>query len=192
MNRSIVAVTVLAALGLAACTSTPSPDDAPATSTSATAPSAVVKTEVVTETVTNPAAPPPPAKPVIGSFGYGALKLGMTLQQALDTKLISPSGSSLAGCTIHEIMGTDQQVSVSPTRGVVSIMFTADMTADGAGRGARETKLKEEYTNLESGAPNYTYRAEADGNPNAVFLFRVAQGTVITAEVDLKDQDCHD
>ncbi|MFJ8960073.1 hypothetical protein ACIRG5_11865 [Lentzea sp. NPDC102401] len=61
-----------------------------ATATSSSAPSsatpsATVVTTVVTQTVTN--SPPPPAKPVIGSFGYGDLKLGMTRQQALDAKL---------------------------------------------------------------------------------------------------------
>ncbi|MFD4672913.1 hypothetical protein ACFWNN_24520 [Lentzea sp. NPDC058450] len=191
MNRSIAAITVLAGLGLAACTSTPAPDNAPTTTTSATAPSAAVKTEVVTETVTKPVAQPPPAKPVIGSFGYGPLKLGMTLQQAMDTKLIGPNRLPSEGCTSHQILGTDQWVYVSPTVGVATIPFTAAMTADGAGVGATEAKLKEEYTNLEPAGPNYTYKAKADGNPNATFVFTVQEGKVTVAYISVANQECH-
>jgi hypothetical protein len=189
MNRSLVLVTVAAALGLAACTSTPAPaPDNNATST----PQATVATEVVTHTVTNP--PPPPAKPVIDSFGYGKLKLGMTRQQALDAKLIGPGGLEglpAEGCTLHEIVGTSQKTWVSATAGVASIRFTPDMTSDGVGIGATEEKLKAEYTNLEPAGPNYTYRAEADNNPAAVFVFRVEGGKVTEAFISRKNQECH-
>ncbi|WP_330271660.1 hypothetical protein OG205_31945 [Lentzea sp. NBC_00516] len=190
MKRSIVLVTVTAALGLAACTSTPAPDST-ATSSSTTPPAAQVATTVVTQTVTNP--PAPPARPVIGSFGYGDLKLGMTLKQALDAKLIGPAIEPSDGCSLHEIAGTKERLWVSPKVGVASISFTADMTADGAGIGATEDKLKAEYTNLEPTGPNYTWVAEADNNPNAKFVFGVNADTkkVVAAFVSLKGQDCH-
>jgi hypothetical protein len=126
MKRSVVLAIVAAAFGLSACTSTPPPaPDSTATSTSSstTTPPAVV-TEVVTQTVTNP--PPPPAKPVIGSFGYGDLKLGMTLRQALDAKLVGPAlegGHPGDACTLHEIAGTDQRTWVSKKLGVPAATF---------------------------------------------------------------------
>ena len=197
MKRSIVLAVVAAAFGLSACTSTPTPTPAPdstATSTSSsTTPPAAVVTEVVTQTVTNP--PPPPAKPVIGSFGYGPLKLGMTLQQALDTKLIAPDLLSPpdGACTGHRILGTDHSVAISKKRGVASITFTPEMTSDGVGIGATEEKLKAEYTNLRPTGPNYTWVADADDNPAATFVFGVSKDkkTLWAAYLALKNQDCH-
>ncbi|GLY48129.1 hypothetical protein [Lentzea sp. NBRC 102530] len=189
MNRSIVLTVAVAALGLAACTSTPSPDAAPTTSSSGGTPPVSVETEVVTDTVTKPVAPP--AQPVISSFGYGDLKLGMTRQQALDAKLIGPSTDPAGGCTSHPLLGTNRSVWVSPTLGVSTIGFTAAMTSDGAGVGATEAKLKAEYSNLVPAGPNYSYTAEADGNPKATFMFRVEQGKVTEALISLKGQDCH-
>jgi hypothetical protein len=197
MKRSIVLVAIAAALGLSACTSTPTPaPDTTATSSSApssaTPPPAVVTT-VVTQTVTNP--PPPPSKPVIDSFGYGPLKLGMTLQQALDTKLIAPDLLSPpdSACTGHRILGTDQSVAISKKIGVASITFTPEMTSDGVGVGATEEKLKAEYTNLRPVGPNYTWAADADNNPAAKFVFGVnkEKKTLWAAYLALKNQECH-
>ncbi|MGW6930245.1 hypothetical protein ACWGE0_09250 [Lentzea sp. NPDC054927] len=191
MNRSIVLVAVCAALALTACTSTPTPDNnATSTPASPTTQQATVVTEVVTQTVTNP--PAQPAKPVIGSFGYGDLKLGMTRQQALDAKLIGPAtGPDNGDCTGHEITGTGQSVWVSKKLGVASIVFTPEMTSDGVGVGATEATLKAEYTNLQPTGPNYSYRAAADNNSAAGFLFRVAEGKVTAAILLLNNQDCH-
>jgi hypothetical protein len=190
MKRSIVLVAIAAAFGLTACTSTPAPKpDDNATST----PQATVVTEVVTHTVTNPP-PPPPAKPVIDSFGYGKLKLGMSRQDALDAKLIGPvleGGKPTDACTLHEIIGTGEKTWVSAKGGVASIVFTPDMTSDGVGVGATEQKLKAEYTNLRPTGPNYSYVADADGNPAAGFVFGVANGKVVAAFISRKDQDCH-
>ncbi|MFD4641643.1 hypothetical protein ACFWN2_30340 [Lentzea sp. NPDC058436] len=188
MNRSLVIVTAAAALGLAACTSTP-PTAAP--TSSSTTPASTV-TSVVTQTMTSQ--PAPPAKPVIGSFGYGDLKLGMTLQQALDAKLIAPDLATNpdADCSNHEIIGTGQRTWVSKKVGVASISFTPVMTSDGVGIGATEEKLKAEYTNLEPTGPNYSWVAEADDNPAAKFIFGVSQEKkVVAAILSLKAQDCH-
>ncbi|WP_330271698.1 hypothetical protein OG205_32180 [Lentzea sp. NBC_00516] len=194
MNRSIVLVAIAAALGLSACTSTPTPaPDTTATSSSAPSsatPPTTVVTTVVTQTVTNP--PPPPAKPVIGSFGYGGLKLGMTLQQAQDAKLIGPniSGEPDTFCTFHDIIGTGGRAYVSKAKGVSSIFFTADMSSDGIGSGATEEKLKVEYTNLKPSIGS-SYTATADGNSNAYFHFLVGKGMVTTAVLNINGQDCH-
>ncbi|MEV6711824.1 hypothetical protein AB0M48_07220 [Lentzea sp. NPDC051208] len=193
MNRSLIIVTIAAALGLTACTSTPAPDNTATTTppSAATTPPNSVVTQVVTETVTNPVAPP--AKPVIGSFGYGDLKLGMSLQDALNTKLISPDlgAKPEAACTHHDITGTGQKVWVSRTKGVASISFNTSMSSDGVGVGATEEKLKAEYTNLVPTGPNYSYAADADGNQSAQFLFGVREGKLTAAVLLLKNQDCH-
>ncbi|WP_052684832.1 hypothetical protein [Lentzea aerocolonigenes] len=197
MNRSLILVTAAAALALAACTSTPqSPkeDSPPAASNSAqptSNPAPPVVTEVVTQTVTNP--PAAPEKPVIGSFGYGKLKLGMSLQQARDTGLISrdEDDDPNAECSTHEILGTGERTWISKTQGVVTISFTPAMSSDGVGKGATEAKLKAEYTNLEPIGPNYSYVAKADNNPNATFVFGVVDGKLRQALLDLNGQRCH-
>ena len=188
MKRSIVLVT--AALGLAACTSTPAPDST-ATSSSTTPPVAQVVTTVVTQTVTNP--PAPPAKPVMGSFGYGDLRLGMTRQQALDAKLIGPGDPAApeTGCSLHDIIGTSGKVYVSTKMGVATISFTPEMSSDGVGKGVTVEKLKAEYTNLRPGH-NSTFAANADGNQNAYFHFTLdLEGKVGTAALNANGQDCH-
>lgn len=196
MNRSIILVAVSAAFGLAACTTQAAPEAPanPTTTTTVAPPSSTsVVTQQVTETVIKPVQPP--AKPVIGSFGYGNLKLGMTKQQALDAKLIGPEriGGPDALCTMHEIVGTQGNVWVSKTTGVITVTFTAAMTADGAGIGATEAKLKAEYTNLRKpGGPNYSYVADADGNPQAEFVFRVEDGKVTDAFLSHRTNNiCH-
>src|SRR5690349_11661960 len=104
MNRSILLVTAgIAALGVAACMSTP---------TSKPTPSGMP---------TSASTPAPPEKPVIGSFGYGKLKLGMTRQKALEANLIGPAlngGKPSDVCTLHEIIGTGQHAWVSTAMGV--------------------------------------------------------------------------
>jgi hypothetical protein len=192
MNRALILVTAAAALALSACTSTPAPqnDAAPPTTSNPTPPVAVM-TEVVTQTVTN--TPAAPEKPVIGSFGYGKLKLGMTLQQALDTRLIGPDKDNFpdAQCSSHEVLGTGQYVWVSKAKGVASISFTPAMASDGVGIGATEATLKAEYTNLVQAGPNYSYTADADDNAAAKFTFGVRDGKLWAAFLSLEDQDCH-
>lgn len=200
MNRSIVLAVVAAAFGLAAC-STGDASEAPANTVSATStatqtpvspPSSTV-TEVVTETVTKPVAPVS-TKPVISSFGYGDLKLGMTRQQAIDAKLISPieGGQPADVCTLHRINGTKGTTWISNKLGVASITFYPEMSSDGVGIGATEAKLKSEYTNLVKVGPNYTWSAKADNNPQAGFAFGVNNDKVVTAAIlSLNNQDCH-
>ncbi|NGY61721.1 hypothetical protein G7043_22595 [Lentzea sp. NEAU-D13] len=192
MNRSLVLVAVTAALALAACTSTPTPDNnatSTPTGTSTSTPQATVVTEVVTQTVTNP-----PVKPVIDSFGYGGLKLGMTLQQALDTKLIGPArpgGQPSDVCTTHDILGTGQWVSVSKRIGVANIYFSADMTADGVGVGGTEAALKAKYTNLTQRHMSTNWTTRTPENPSAWFDFTSKDGKLIQALLRHVDQDCH-
>ncbi|PWK90797.1 hypothetical protein C8D88_101819 [Lentzea atacamensis] len=201
MNRSLILilVTVAAALGLAACTSTPTPTQTPTPDNNATStppvpePAVSVVTEVVTQTVTN--APAPPARPVIDSFGYGKLKLGMTRQQALDAKLIGPqlhgSDTGAHTCTLHDVIGTSEKTWVSTKLGVSTITFSPAMSSDGVGIGVTEAKLKAEYTNLKPIGPNYSYSAVADNNPAARFVFGLDKGKVVAAFISLADQDCH-
>jgi hypothetical protein len=191
MNRSPVLVALIAALGLAACTSTPTNDSTP-TSPAGT-PVAVV-TEVVTHTVTNPPkAPPASGKTMIDSFGFGSLKLGMTREQAIATKLIGPDkGIQARYCTAHDILGTGQSLTISDTRGISSITFSKDLQPQGAGVGGTRQNVIAAHPNLkaEPNAPGW-HRAEASNNPDAYFSYYIAvDGNVRSANLIRNEQDC--
>lgn len=133
MNRSLLLVTAAAALVLTACKSTP--DSAPVTPASGPGNTPSVATEVVTHTVTKP--------PKIDSrLGYGALKLGMTLEEAKAT--------GLAGTDFH--VSSDGQcrfndnITVTTRGGVERIVLPKDAkTSAGIGVGATLTDVKKAY-----------------------------------------------
>ncbi|MFI6100729.1 hypothetical protein ACIA8G_34700 [Lentzea sp. NPDC051213] len=142
MNRSLVLVTIAAALGLAACTSTPAQEQnaAPAAEQPAgTAPT----TSEVTATVSDQ----PQAQNVAKTdsrLGYGALKLGMTLDEARSAGLTtltwdSPGDGTCVG---------DDKVAISKKYGVVRISLPADArTSKGIGVGSTYAEVKRAYPN---------------------------------------------
>ena len=104
---------VAAALGLTACTSTP--DQNSAAQTPAPTPSTSVVTEVETATVTNP------PKQADGRPGYGALKLGMTLEEARAT-----GQTNLSFSDSNPFCVSDGSVAISKQDGVSRITLPAD------------------------------------------------------------------
>lgn len=122
-------------------------------------------------------------RPVLDSFGYGDLKLGMTRQEALDARLIGPAEDTGPEhtCTKHQILGTDQSVFVSTKLGVATIFFTEEMTATGR------------YPALTS-SPEFphTFEGAAPGNDKAFyFITRTTDQSANVATLNLKGQDCH-
>ncbi len=168
MKRSIVLVTIAAALGLAACTSTPAPEQnaapvAQAPSDTGASPSTVV-TEVVTETVTNP--PKPQAVVNVDTrLGYGALKLGMTLEEARAAGLTDLTWDSPgeAGCV------ADDKVAISKKYGVERITLPADAETSGGIRvGSTFAEVKRAYPN----ASEYRAGWSATVGSNATYSFQ--------------------
>lgn len=169
MNSSIkiALLAAVAVAGMAACTSAPASQNnaAPQTSatpTSETPPPAV--TEVVTQTVTNP----PAAQAVVKTdnrIGYGALKLGMTLEEARatgQTDLTWDSGV-VGGCV------ADGKVTVSKERGVVRIWLPREgKTSRGIGVGSTFGDVKKAYPD----ASEYRagWRADVDSNAHYAFV----------------------
>lgn len=152
MNSSIkiALVAAVAVAGMTACTSAPAPKNnaAPQTtsSTSSTptsetsSPPAVV-TEVVTQTVTN--APEPQAVVNVDSrLGYGALKLGMTLEEARATGLTNLTWESDGDGTCV----ADDKVTISKKYGVSRIVLPKDArTSKGIGVGSTFADVKKAY-----------------------------------------------
>ncbi|MCP2244724.1 hypothetical protein [Lentzea aerocolonigenes] len=167
MKRSIVLVAIAAAFGLTACTSTPTPEQnaAPVTQPpSTTAPSTSVVTEVVTTTVTNPPAPQAVVN-VDSRLGYGALKLGMTLEEARGTgeTNLTWQGADDGPCL------SDSKITISKQRGVVAITLPVEAkTSKGIGVGSTFADVK----NLYPGAHEYRggWTAAVDANSYYVFF----------------------
>lgn len=150
MNNSIklALVAVFAAVGIAACTSTPAPENnaAPQTSatpTSETPPPAPVVTEIVTHTVTNPPKPQAVLK-IDNRLGYGALKLGMSLDEARAAGLTDLTFDSDApGACV-----ADDKIAVSRSHGIERISLPLDAeTSKGIRVGSTFEDVRRAYPN---------------------------------------------
>ncbi|MFS8100298.1 hypothetical protein LFM09_24520 [Lentzea alba] len=150
----IAIVAAIAAVGLAACTSAPESEQSAArlpqtqTSTPGTsAPPPSVVTEVVTSTVTNP----PKPQAVTGKIdktddrlGYGAFKLGMTLEEARAAGLTNLSWDGEG----DNLCVADDKIAVSKSHGIERITLPADAkTSKGIGVGSTFAEVKRAYPN---------------------------------------------
>lgn len=166
MNRSTILVAIAVTFGLAACTSTPAPGQnaAPVAQVPPATAAPQVVTEVVTATVTNPPQPQAVTK-ADNRLGYGALKLGMTLEEARatgQTDLTWDSGV-VGGCV------ADGKVTVSKERGVVRIWLPREgKTSRGIGVGSTFGDVKKAYPD----ASEYRagWRADVDSNAHYAFV----------------------
>ena len=153
----IAVVAAIAAVGLAACTNTPAQDQnaapAPQTQSSETAaPPPSVVTEVVTSTVTNPPKPQSVTDQTDNRPGYGALKLGMTLEEARAAGLTNLTWDD-------DICVGDDKVAISKNHGVVRITLPADAkTSKGIGTGSTFGDVKKAYPNAQEYRGGYSAR----------------------------------
>lgn len=155
----IAIVTAVAAVGLAACTNAPAPEQSaasgsqtPSSTPGTSAPPSVV-TEVVTSTVTNPPKPQAVTGKTDNRVGYGALKLGMTLDEARAAGLTKLTwGSDGDGTCV-----TDGKITVSKKYGVVMITLPADAkTSKGIGVGSTYGDVKKSYPDARDYRGGYT------------------------------------
>ncbi|MDX3657874.1 hypothetical protein PV646_11230 [Streptomyces sp. ID05-26A] len=161
----IAFVAALAVAGIAACTSAPEQNAAPARSTtapsSATPPPVQVVTEVVTATVTNP---PQAVVKVDNRLGYGGLKLGMSLEEAHAAGLtdLTWGGPGEKNCV------ADGEVAISRQYGVERITLPAEArTSKGIGVGSTFAEVKRAYPH----ASEYRAGWSAQVADNVVYAF---------------------
>lgn len=152
MNNSIklALVAAVAVAGIAACTSASEQNAAPTTAapttgtpTSETSTPPSIVTEVVTQTVTNPLQRQIVTK-IDNRPGYGALKLGMTLEEARVADLTDLTWESPG----DNACVADGKVAISKKYGVVRITLPADAeTSKGVGVGSTFAEVKRAYPN---------------------------------------------
>lgn len=150
----------VATVGIAACTSTP---DAARNSASGnpeplpTPPSSSVVTEVTTVTVTNPPAPDAFVN-VDNRLGYGALKLGMTSDEAIAAGLKGVTWAPGATCT------RAGNVVLSKKYGIERITLPAGSTTSaGIGVGSTVADVKRVYPNAKPYSGGYSMSLDENG-----------------------------
>lgn len=201
---AVLAVTV-AACALAACASTgTSPGTALGTQQPTTTPesSAPVATP---SPVPSPVCctAPSPTQLTLGPTGYGALALGMTVDQAEATGLMTQmSGSPAAGCdSSTHLVGTV----AGPTEESGALFFSQDMgliaiyaypglkTPEGIGLGSTYQQVHAAYPEWQ-GLEGTSGRGSAKASGNASYRIVIDGSTkkVIELDVQLNDQDCYE
>ncbi|MEV0131574.1 hypothetical protein AB0H83_24305 [Dactylosporangium sp. NPDC050688] len=192
-----------AGLLLTACTPAPehrSGDAAPAgpaaPSTSPTTPAPASPTAQAS----SPAATKTSAtatKPVLGPVGYGAIRLGMTKEQALATGVVTAFEAG-PGCATAEVRGApkDGWVMLSPRLGVTAInAWDALETKEGVRIGMSSAEMRRRYptwTGVDGDASDGRGYAKVPGNDKAIYRIVVHNNKVTEVTLQLVNQDCYE
>lgn len=184
----VVAGVAFAGLAMAAC-----------------APSATVPANTSPATAGSPvtgisSAPPgstsaKPESAVFGPDGFGKLKIGMKLADAVATGQIDAKSSSPAGtsCGVHDLVGYPKSgVYVSPKLGLATVFAPAGVrTPEGIAEGDSIDKVKQAYPALVKN-PN-AYIVAEPGGANTQYVFQVdnaATDVVSSMSLVVQGQDC--
>ncbi|MQY04573.1 hypothetical protein [Actinomadura macrotermitis] len=138
----------------------------------------------------------PPTATALGPDGYGALKLGMSLDQAKATGLITVKKAA-GGCTAFDLKAAPPAKGavggyVSAKLGVSSIFSTEEMrTPQGIGNGSTLAELKQAFPKVAKKAN--VMAAKVPDNPKAEYDFVLGEGgkTVDQVALVLPGQTCH-
>jgi hypothetical protein len=172
----------LAVAGIAACTSTPAPQQNSAPQSSSTSPTL----SSAPQTVTNS----PNANVVVKAdnrIGYGPIKIGMTLDEARAAGLTDLTWQSDG----DHLCVADDELAISKRYGVVRISLPADArTSTGIGVGSTFADVKKAYPN----ASEYRSGWSARVNENVGYAFLGEPGSdankVVGVKLISRDADC--
>lgn len=136
-----------------------------------------------------------PEAAVFGPDGFGKLKIGMKLADAVATGQIDAKSSSPAGgaCGVHDLVGHPKSgVYVSTKLGLAAVFAPAGArTPEGIAEGDSIDKVEQAYPALVKN-PN-AYIVAAPGGTNTQYLFQVdsaATGVVSSMSLVVRGQDC--
>jgi hypothetical protein len=150
----------------------------------------------------------PPAPPILGPKGFGALKLGMTSKQATATGLIVPwRGTEESGCSLSSHLrggtgggngGNTGEVMLSGSTGVEVIdAYPGVDTPEGIHLGSTTAQMRKAYpdwTNFQDQDPHAEGIGAADvpGNPQATYRIWTQNGKVYELTLQLNLQNCYE
>ncbi|MFC5833826.1 hypothetical protein [Nonomuraea insulae] len=133
-------------------------------------------------------------KPTLGSNGYGAVKLGMTLKQAKATGAVVKKmpGDGCSGWDLKKFPTPKDSVGVyiSARVGLAAIFAAKGMkTPEGIGIGSTAKQLKAAYPHIKKDFHGF-YVITVPGNKKAYYSFGVTHGKVTEYGIALHKQDC--
>ncbi|MFI7702408.1 hypothetical protein [Nonomuraea sp. NPDC049480] len=136
------------------------------------------------------------AKPTLGPYGYGVIKLGTSLKKARGTGKIVRKGVGGTGpCSGWDLKqhptGRDRVgLYISKKRGVAVIFAQKGIkTPEGVGLGSTMKQVKRAYPRLKTSASGFPY-VSVPRNPNAYYAFITSKGKVRQLALALDTQDC--
>ncbi|MEV0567272.1 hypothetical protein [Dactylosporangium sp. NPDC050588] len=200
MRTKAITAIVAAALLLSACTTSPERKDGDAAPAAATKPATAAPTSATTSEAA-PAATKTSAATtttlVLGPQGYGALRLGMTREQAVATGLLTAFDDS--GCAQAFIKGRPAgqgRVFLSPDRGIAAIQAWPTLsTAEGLRAGMSVTEARGLYPNwtiVDGTLTQGRHFAKVPSNDKAVFRIATVDNKVADVTLQLANQNCYE
>ncbi|WP_432834863.1 hypothetical protein [Dactylosporangium sp. CA-092794] len=163
---------------------------------------------------TSPASPPPPSVPgsapatggapagalVLGPNGLGALRLGMTRQQATATGLLSAfddsAGGGCAPASLRAAPADQGTVMLSPTLGIATIdAYGTIKTPEGLHIGSSSADMLRLYPTWQMAdgtATNGRGHAKTPGNDKAVYRLATKSGVVTEITLQFVNQNCYE
>jgi hypothetical protein len=146
-----------------------------------------------------PTVPPPLSKVVLGSSGFGALKLGMTSAQAQATHLVgsaslAPGQTCPTGRLLAAPSGGAPSLFYSPSLGLVAIYaYPGITTPAGIKIGSTLALLQQTYPTWRGlqGDEGVGYVA-APGSTTSEYRIAVSNGHVIELAIQLNNEDCYE
>lgn len=134
-------------------------------------------------------------KPTLGPYGYGAVKLGLTVKQAKATGAVvkkMPGGSGCSGWDLKSFPTPKDSVGIyiSPKVGLAAIFAAKGMkTPEGIKIGSTAKQVKAAYPRVKKDAHGF-YVTTVPGNKKAYYSFGVTRGKVTEYGIALNKQDC--
>ncbi|MFC3985800.1 hypothetical protein [Streptosporangium jomthongense] len=134
-------------------------------------------------------------RPTLGPYGYGAVKLGMTVTQAKKTGGVVKKLSGDGGCSGWDLKDFPTPkdsvgVFISPKVGLAAIFAAKGMrTPEGVGIGSTAKQMKTAYPHIRKDVHDF-YVITVPGNKKAYYTFGVTRGKVTEYGIALNEQDC--
>lgn len=136
------------------------------------------------------------AKPTLGPYGYGAVKLGMSATKAKATgKIVFKMAAGAGSCSgwdlkAHPTGKGRVGLYISKNVGVAVILAPKGVkTPQGVGLGSTMKQVKRAYPRLKTSPSGFPY-VSVPGNPKAYYAFLHSKGKVRQLAFALDTQNC--